>query len=662
MSVTQAIAAVVKHRVRGDPSVMVAALGATLVTTLALAAGLAGTVDRRLSDAWFNTSDRPLGGSIIIVDIERAAKADGDGIRLPRGRLASLLDVTAELGAERILIDLALSGTTTAADDAALERSLGRLGAGRVAITRSAISRRDQGGGAHWERTDVLPRFGAAAEVGSDLAYDPDGLLRRDGIEAISPALPRAAAWLAGSESLLDARSEAIDFGLDARAIPTIDALDLLQGRVASEVIAKRRVIISSSAMGIGYVIPVPRFGTLRRSELTALAAETVAQRCSIHSAGLGVTLLILVLVALATLWFIRLGTIVAALAVVGLSMCCLGIASKVQHDLGLILPAGTVSLGLMIAYGAALMARHPALQRLRDACAGILNRSDLRLARVLDETGEALVTFAPDGEILSMNAAAHRIFEGERESSGSSVRDLLGQQSDALFAAAKISRPARIEATIELLAGHPRHLDLTVNAMPAGKGGWIGIASIRDVTDQRAQLDALRRLATEDPLTKLANRFTFDTVLTRLCAESSSKVGGAEHGMALLIGDLDGFKEVNDTCGHQAGDVLLCEVAARLRAGVPSGTLIARLGGDEFAIILCGEHAVEAAVATLMRTLTDNVSKAMTIDGNTFWVGMSIGAALWTIGSDPSGLVRAADMAMYEAKRTREGKAAACA
>ncbi len=157
------------------------------------------------------------------------------------------------------------------------------------------------------------------------------------------------------------------------------------------------------------------------------------------------------------------------------------------------------------------------------------------------------------------------------------------------------------------------------------------------------------RREARTDDLTALANRRRFIEHLDDLLATTPAAA-------ALLIIDLDGFKEVNDTLGHHAGDDLLVHVAGRFARALPEASLLARLGGDEFGISLPGcRHADATAVAdTLLASLTD----PFTLDGVAMRVSASVGVATYPEhGDDRSELLRHADVAMYQAKRRRAGQ-----
>ena len=155
----------------------------------------------------------------------------------------------------------------------------------------------------------------------------------------------------------------------------------------------------------------------------------------------------------------------------------------------------------------------------------------------------------------------------------------------------------------------------------------------------------AAQRQATHDPLTELYNRSHFEDVLGRMLAS-----GGWRDGLSLLMLDLDRFKHVNDTLGHEAGDDLLRCVGHRLRALVAPQDIIARLGGDEFGIIQ--RSASPAAALSLGNAIVDAMNKPFALRGNEVFVGVSLGV----VSAEPSDrdrreLTRKADIALYEAK-----------
>ena len=161
-------------------------------------------------------------------------------------------------------------------------------------------------------------------------------------------------------------------------------------------------------------------------------------------------------------------------------------------------------------------------------------------------------------------------------------------------------------------------------------------------------QLDALRQGALHDPLTGLPNRAQVLQVL--------QEARGGDVPYAVFMLDLNGFKAVNDTFGHERGDVLLRDVARRLRSVVPDGALVGRLGGDEFAVVVPGITGT-AEAEWLAARVVEAVRHTVEVDGVVLPVGTALGLCVAPAhGSDPGQLLRRADAAMYVGKRARAG------
>lgn len=171
--------------------------------------------------------------------------------------------------------------------------------------------------------------------------------------------------------------------------------------------------------------------------------------------------------------------------------------------------------------------------------------------------------------------------------------------------------------------------------------------------TEQLAATNkALEHQALHDPLTKLANRTLFYDRLDQ--AILTGKREGRK--FALVVIDLDGFKTVNDTHGHHAGDLVLQEVAVRLRNTLRQSDTIARLGGDEFALLLPTIGDRDAALVTAAK-IHATITRKLTLGDGEVAVGASIGVALFAQdGDDAETLIRHADSAMYDAKRNGRG------
>ncbi|MBW7961720.1 sensor domain-containing diguanylate cyclase [Bradyrhizobium sp. BR 10261] len=207
---------------------------------------------------------------------------------------------------------------------------------------------------------------------------------------------------------------------------------------------------------------------------------------------------------------------------------------------------------------------------------------------------------------------------------------------------------PVTLDAEIRTWRGERRWMRLSINAVHEGGRPVRIFGCKQDVTSDRQALESLRQQAETDPLTGLANRSVFQARYREVVNDSLN------HGFAsaLVLIDLDGFKQLNDTFGHLAGDACLCEVAQRLRRAFHNAGLVGRLGGDEFAIILRAPKD-PARIARVLQKTVMMLSRPLFWNGLRLEVGASIGAAL--IGCPHrrpiAELFAEADIALYDAK-----------
>ncbi len=178
---------------------------------------------------------------------------------------------------------------------------------------------------------------------------------------------------------------------------------------------------------------------------------------------------------------------------------------------------------------------------------------------------------------------------------------------------------------------------------------GYRGVA--REITEQKVAEQRIQYLATHDGLTGLPNRVLFSHLLNN--AISSAQRYGRN--FAVLFVDLDRFKFINDTLGHEAGDLLLKEITARFKKAARTSDIVARLGGDEF-VVLVHEVTEPSQAAAVARKLLSAASEPVTLAGQECGITASIGIAMYpTAGEDEQSLMKNADIAMYFAKD--EGK-----
>jgi diguanylate cyclase (GGDEF)-like protein len=235
----------------------------------------------------------------------------------------------------------------------------------------------------------------------------------------------------------------------------------------------------------------------------------------------------------------------------------------------------------------------------------------------------------------------------------------------DGLLAA---GRAGELRPAAEVgFAGNGTHVWVRMDVLPYRDhdGTIVGtFVNFLDVTAEHEAVAALAaareelwHLANHDVLTGLWNRVPFAGRLARALDGTADRPDATER-PAVLVCDLDGFKEVNDLHGHRVGDDVLVEAARRLGAAVRDGDVVCRFGGDEF-LVLC-ERVTPEGLSAVADRIVESLSEPVVVDGRRVSVGVSVGGALAEPGDegDPDGLVLRADRAMYRAKAAGRARA----
>lgn len=189
--------------------------------------------------------------------------------------------------------------------------------------------------------------------------------------------------------------------------------------------------------------------------------------------------------------------------------------------------------------------------------------------------------------------------------------------------------------------------------------------ALVATLMRKQQALDEMEEFALRDPLTGLLNRHGLRVHLQQAVAETP----GAQSRMMVFVGDLDGFKGVNDTLGHAIGDVLLCQVAARLAQSLRGQDLVARVGGDEFVLVLMAPGGIDDALAlAIAQRAQAAISEPYLVAGRLVRIGCSLGGACWpddvisgvagiSMITEVDEVIRHADAVLYAVKRTGKGR-----
>ncbi len=286
------------------------------------------------------------------------------------------------------------------------------------------------------------------------------------------------------------------------------------------------------------------------------------------------------------------------------------------------------------------------------------LAAQDLRIQAILDNVAQGLSLYDAQARLVLCNQQFLDIYRlpPELGQSGTSFRDILkarvagnthvGEDGTAYVA----DRMSAVEEG-RMLGGIHRLNSGQVISMthqPMADGGWV--STHKDVTEMQNMQAELTHLAYHDALTGLPNR----TLFYRRIGNAFKNLD-ANRGLAVLCLDLDGFKPVNDTMGHAAGDALLRQFGARLTGCLGADDTAARMGGDEFAVLHRG-GSEESALA-LAAHISEATQVAFDLDGRAVSIAVGIGIAhADRDGSDTDALLHSADLALYAAKRDRRG------
>jgi diguanylate cyclase (GGDEF)-like protein/PAS domain S-box-containing protein len=269
--------------------------------------------------------------------------------------------------------------------------------------------------------------------------------------------------------------------------------------------------------------------------------------------------------------------------------------------------------------------------------------------------TDFGIMTLGPDGRVTSWSAGAAALF-------GYTAEEIMGAPSASMFIPEDVAKNEP-RKEMQTAARHSRAADYRWHMRKDGSRFWadgvltpirngddelIGYLKIlRDITERKLADDEIARMATLDLLTGLTNRAAFDRRRKEMIALSIR----TKQVLLLLLIDLDRFKEVNDTLGHHAGDLLLRETGARIRGVCRESDVAARLGGDEFALLVMNPSSPRAAGALADKLLLA-LEQPFMIEGREARISASIGIAVCPADATTSDdLMKKADLALYRSK-----------
>lgn len=626
----------------------------TLALILVLGLYLSDTlnfVEHELTDIRFGIDKRTPSEDLVVITIDPPSLQALNVWPWPRQYHAALVDQLVAAGAENIAFDIDFSSPSTPEADAAFEAALERSG-DRV-ILGLFKQHYQTDAGPRLLVTEPLPRFQQHTRVAS-LSIQPasDGNVRRVRMRDVwdGRSIPSLWAELANRTDVFY-DTFIVDFGFDYRAIPTLSFVDVLEGRFDPRSVQGKSVLIGATAIELQDIVPVPVYRSIPGVFLHAMSYNTLVADRDLQRLGPAPIIVVLLIIAFVFgsrcskwTWLQCLSTLIVGSAGLFGASLLLHISFAVEIDVA---PAILLMVMLFV-WG--LISRIDAqslslvLQNLR------LKRADTFISKVTENSFDGIITMRADGTIETANASALELFEYELEAlldrhATELLPDLIDAEADGSI---PIDRGLR-EINGRKKNGSIFPVEISVNAMDLDDTRSY-IAILRDITKRQAYQAQLEYQAMHDDLTSLPNR----AMLAKELEVSLEKAKANTEPMALLLLDLDRFKEVNDTLGHHVGDALLRNAAQRLTKLVEGPCTFARLGGDEFAILLPTPCDIEKARG-VAETLSEALEHPFEFAGLSLEIGGSIGIALYPYhANDETRLLQCADVAMYMAKKAQ--------
>jgi diguanylate cyclase (GGDEF)-like protein/PAS domain S-box-containing protein len=588
---------------------------------------------------------------IVVAEIDAASLAALDEWPWPRRHHAKLLEKIAGASPRSVFLDIDFSAQSGTLNDALLESALARPRDFPLYLP-TYFQRGD-------DQSLIVNRPLERFERHTNLAVvnhvpGPDGLTREwrnswriDGLRAPSVIDPL--------RRLPDESDVIIDYSISPRSFTYVSYADVLAGRVPREVLAGKTVFVGATSVDLNDMVAVPVYRSLPGIVVQALATETVnAGAPRALPAWASIALLAFATLIMSRLYGTRWRVNLAVFALSVAVLLALWVYAFAAHRLWLDAVSLLLTSALLFV---AVALRSLEAQTWKALAFSVgMRRRDALLKSVVQSSTDCIVCIDEAGIIRTANPAASRLFN-------CAAYELLDEPiSRFITLLAGAGAGARLgalhgvirECDARTLDGEVFPVEISVSRVRFTSSASLGLDSdrlytaiVRDIRERRAQQRKLQHQATHDSLTGLPNRAA---LLARL--ETALAVRPLPPTLALLMLDLCRFKEVNDTLGHNVGDRVLCEVAARFQAALGGDGFIARIGGDEFTVVL-DAPAANADIDRIAQALGDCLRAPIDVAGICLEVGVSIGVARYPDDApDVQALLRHADVAMYVAKR----------
>ncbi len=620
-------------------------------------------LDFQIFDAQFRLNKRPASQSTIIVEIDSRSVKQLDVWPWPRSYYAKAIDKISQAGAKSIIVDIDFSSRSKKSEDTLLLKSFQNSKADIYlpAFQQLLDSRKDNRRIDTMPHSDFLPFVKVAS---SSYLPESDGLIRVQDIyhHYGNKRIPAFSASITENLSL-PYESYFIDYGIQPDSIPRVSFSDLMQNKYEATIFDGKKVILGVTTNELGDINLTPVYRTLAGPEITALSYETIIQNRMLQLVPLAVSLPLLLAICLsAAALFNRLSWKLSSLTWIGISILLYLAANFIQGVSSWLLELSPMLIAITLILLLSIL-RRSELQSVQLLLKSIeLTRSDLLMRTVVENSFSGIVITDSQGIIIRTNPSTQAIFGYEEDKMIGKHITILFAKTSKIEISKDFPEKLRKENEIKELYGIRSdgvEFDLETIVCPVEAEESQNFALFfRDITFQKEQARLLEHQAYYDFLTNLPNRLLLGDRIKS--AIKSARRNGKN--FALLLIDLDHFKEVNDTLGHAVGDKLLIQVAKRLKNTIRDSDTVSRLGGDEFAVLLLDINSIENAVELTKKILIDFYERFKLMDDTLpEEIDLSMEASIGVVmfpdhGESLEELLKHAEIAMYKAKWEKTG------
>ena len=619
-----------------------------------------------LEDLRFSAS-RPASDTILIVQIDSPSIAQMGAWPWPRSTHARLIDALTASGAQDIALDIDLSSPSDPTEDAELAKALARAG-GNMILPGFKQAAHMNGAAAIVESVPIKAFADHAWIASVNVRTDRHGKVREIATSDVLKAhtIPALAIMLAGDAS--SSRALRIDYGISPIGIDRVSAVDVLKKRVAPERIRDKKVIIGATAVELRDFVLVPRLGFISGPIFHAIAAESLLQNRSLRSPGAHSMIGLLFAIGIIGAGLLARKNWLSTIAAVGGASVAIEIACILLYH-GLAYQIDTSALQCML-WGTGILALLAEID-----LSGVkiwlarLDAGNLRsiLAQVVKDNLDGIIVVDENGTIEASSATAANLLGVGPLAPGQHIQNCLplelsGAVVEALshFRNGKAVKQRPTECLLSI-AGSIRILEYMITPSKVSRRRstfsrdlierHVACLSFRDITEQRQLEQETFRLAHFDQLTGLPNRNSLESRLKEhLRNDASTK------GVAVMLLDIDRFRSINKTLGHEYGDMLLRAVAARVSSLAANIKFAAHLGGDDFALLI-GDGTTREEFAEIANLIVFALNQPYTIDRRQLHITFTAGVHICSQARmDPMDAVMLADNALLAAKQAGGG------